>query len=115
CSNPDHETPLTAVSVNDSADIPFSTVNIGRVLHAETVDNIASQAELQSKADLLKFQSMQTGETIEFYTSPNPTHTAFNTVALDNDELTGVFSETEWRLPLSAESDMVHKAKRVII
>jgi hypothetical protein len=113
CSNPDLSSPMTATSTNSDASSPFSTVNIGRVLSVTTVDNTPSQSELQATADRLKLQSLLSTETVEFATAINPTHTAFDVLALDNDELSGLFEETEWTISIEPGADMTHKAKRV--
>lgn len=115
CSNPELPNPLTATATNDDPASPFSTVNIGRVLHVENVDNTPNQAALQSTADTLKLKSLLTTETVEIVTAINPVHTAFDVLALANDDVTGIYSETEWSLSLAANADMRHKAKRVIM
>ena len=62
--NPDLETSMRAVSVNDRPDSVFSTANLGRrVVSYEKLDNIASQAELQAYADNKRFKSLQSTET----------------------------------------------------
>jgi hypothetical protein len=114
CSNPDLEAPLTATSENDESSSPFSTVNIGRVLNVSYIDNIASQEALQDKADELKMKSMLSTEEVTFYTAINPEHSVFDVVALDNGDLTGLFAETSWTMPLSAASMMTHTARRAL-
>lgn len=114
CSNPDLDEPLTATSENDDANSPFSTVNIGRVLNVSYIDNIASQAALQDKADELRLKSMLSTEEVTFHTAINPEHSVFDTVALDNGDLTGLFAETSWTMPLSAASMMTHTARRAL-
>lgn len=113
CENPDLEEPMVAVSENNSADSPFSTVHIGRILYTEQVDNIPSLSALQDYADKLRYQSLQEMETVEFYTAPSPDHAAYDVVALDNGELAGIYIEMEWRLPMSPDARMTHKARRI--
>lgn len=113
CENPEIDTTMVAVSENSSPDSPFSTVNIGRILHTEQVDNIPSQEALQDYADRLKYQSLQETETVEFATAAIPTHETYDVVALENGELAGIYIETGWRLPLSAGASMIHQARRV--
>lgn len=113
CENPDMEEPMVAISENNSVDSPFSTVYIGRILYNEQVDNIPSQSALQDYADKLKYKSMQETETIEFYTAPSPDHAAYDVVALDNGKMAGIYMETEWRLPMSPDARMTHKARRI--
>lgn len=113
CENPDLEEPMVAIAENNSPDSPFSTVNIGRVLFIEQVDNIPSQAALQDYAERLRNQSMQETETVEFYTALSPDHAAYDVIALNNGELAGIYTETEWRLPMSPSARMTHKARRL--
>lgn len=114
CSNPDLDAPLTATSENDSVDSPFSTANIGRVLSVSHIDNIANITALQTKANEIKFKSLLSSEEVTFATAINPEHTVFNTVALDNGKLSGLFTETEWTMPLSGGVMMTHVARRAL-
>lgn len=114
CDNPDMEELMVATAENNSQSSPFSTVNIGRVLHNEQVDNIPSQKALQERADAMRDKSMQTTEEIEFYTAIAPVHTPHDVVAIQTGGASGIFAETGWRITVSPESDMVHTARRVI-
>jgi hypothetical protein len=89
-------------------------VNIGRVLHSEKVDNIPSQAALQERANAMRDKSMQTTEEIEFYTAIAPVHTPHDVVAIQTGGASGIFAETGWKITLSPDSDMQHRARRVI-
>lgn len=113
CDSPDLKTPMVAISENDSENSPFSTVNIGRVLYTENVENIPSQAALQAYADRLRDKSLQENEDVEFFTAPVPEHNAFDTVAIDNGDIAGIYTETEWRLQLAPGNSMYHKARRI--
>lgn len=115
CENPDLSQPMVAISENNSPDSPFSTIYIGRILYVEQVDNIPSQSALQLYADKLKYQSLQETESIEFYTAISPEHAVNDVVALDNGDIAGIYYETEWRLPMSADAYMTHKARRIYI
>ena len=115
CDNPDLEAPLVAVAVNDDPNSQFSTVTLGaRVLHMERVDNVPDLETLQERADNLRIQSLQTTQEVEFTTALMPGHETYDTVALDNGEITGIYTETEWRATMDATGLMVHRAKRVI-
>lgn len=114
CENPELDSPLVAVSVNDSADNPYSTANVGRILYTERVDNTPSLAALQAYADKLKYQSYQTTEKIKFRTAIVPEHAAFDVVALDLGDAAGIYAETEWVLPIMTGGTMEHTARRVI-
>jgi len=114
CSNPDLDLPLTATSENNISTSPFCIANIGRILKLTRVNNIASQAALQLKADELRMKSLISSEEVVFTTAISPTHSVFDIVALDNDALLGVYAETSWSMSLSASSLMTHKAKKAL-
>lgn len=114
CSNADLASPMTATAENNDASSPFCIANMGRVLYVENVDNTPSQTALQARADNLLMKSYQTTETVEFYTAVSAEHGTFETIAIDNGELCGIFAETEWSVTMSPDNDMKHKAKRVI-
>lgn len=115
CNNPDMDEPMVAVSVNDSASSPFSTVNMGmRILYSESVDNVPTLEALQERADTMRDKSMQTTETVTFYTAIAPDHEPFCTVAIQTGSVSGIFTETAWEMTLDPEEDMKHTARRII-
>lgn len=114
CENPEQDEPMVAISVNDSADNPYSTVNIGRVLYTENVDNIPSAEALQKYADKLKYKSYETTETVVFRTAVMPEHETFDIIALELGEMVGIYAETEWTIPINSSGTMTHKAVRLI-
>lgn len=73
CANPDKDENMVAVAVNDNPQSPISTVRRGReIVSMSTVDNIASQAELQAYAERLRNDSLLTGETVTVSTGLMP-------------------------------------------
>ena len=73
CANPDKSENMVAVAVNDNPQSPISTVRRGReIVSVSTVDNIASQAELQAYAERLRNDSLLTGETVTVSTGLIP-------------------------------------------
>lgn len=114
CDSPDREALLTATAENNSAESPYSTVKIGRVLHVEDIDNVPSQAALQERADMLRDQSMQAEEEIEFSTALAPDHHPHSVVAVDVGGASGVFSEVGWRIRMEAGATMTHTARRIV-
>ena len=113
--NPDLDSSMRAVSVNDRPDSVFSTVNLGRrVVSYEKLDNIASQAELQAYADNRRFKSLQSTETRTFYTGPSGRHAVFDLVELVRDGESTLYEETGWRLELEQPYKMTHTGKRVV-
>lgn len=114
CDNPDMDALMVATAENNNPSSPFSTVNIGRVLHNEQVDNVPSQTALQERADAMRDMSLQTTEEIEFYTAIAPVHTPHDVVAISVGGASGIFAETGWQIIMSPDSDMTHTARRVI-
>ena len=113
--NPDLDSSMRAVSVNDRPDSVFSTMNLGRrVVSYEKLDNIASQAELQAYADNKRFKSLQSTETRTFYTGPSGWHAVFDLVELVRDGESTLYEETGWRLELEQPYKMTHTGKRVV-
>lgn len=115
CENPELDSPMVATSINDSEDSPYSVSKMGRILYTEDVDNIPSQVALQAYADKLKYQSLQTTEAVVFRTAIVPEHESFDVVALELGDMVGIYTETEWRIPISAGGTMEHKARRIIL
>lgn len=112
----ENQIPLRAESVNNDPDSAFSTVNqLRRVVDYDTLDNIASQSELQAYVDNLKFKSLLETTKTTFFTGPNPVHQAFDVVALSFGEVGGIYAETGWEINLSAPYKMQHTGKRVMI
>lgn len=73
CANPDKDENMVAVAVNDNPQSPISTVRRGReIVSVSTVDNIASQEELQAYAERLRNDSLLTGETVTVSTGLMP-------------------------------------------
>lgn len=114
CDNPDMDALMVATAENNSESSPFSTVNIGRILHNEQVDNVPSQSALQERANAMRDKSLQTTEEIEFYTAVMPDHVPHDVVAISVGGASGIFAETGWRITLSPDSDMTHTGRRVI-
>ncbi len=116
CSNPDLPEPLEAVAVNDDVNSPFSTLNMGaRILHRERVNNIPNQEALQEYVNNLKVKSLQTTEKIQIQTAIVPGHGIYDTIAVENGDITGIYRETGWNATLDAGGEMVHMAERVIL
>ena len=112
----ENQNPLRAESVNNDPDSALSTVNqLRRVVDYDTLDNIASQGELQAYVDNLKFKSLLATVETTFDTGPNPKHQAFDVVALSLGQDSGIYAETSWIIDLSAPYKMQHTGKRVMI
>lgn len=113
-STPDTNEVLFAQSVNDSPSSRISTVNIGRYqAPIEKPDNIASQEELQRYVDNLRLKSMMSTDVVPFKTECVP-HSVRELVAISHNMVDGVYEEISWKMQLSFDGEMQHKAKKVI-
>lgn len=111
--NPDLGETLRAVAENTDAASPISIQNRNmRVVDYEKIDNVASQAELQSMVDNLRLKSYYSTETVSFETGPAPTHGAWDVVRLQHGADTGIFEETAWNLTLGYAGTMTHEGRR---
>lgn len=113
CDSPDLAEPMAAVAENNAEGSPFAISRLGRILYTENVDGTPSQEALQARADRLRDESMQITEEAEFYTAPIPDHNAYDVVGLASGNLAGLYTESEWRLPMSPGASMYHRARRV--
>lgn len=116
CSNPDLPAPLTATAVNDSPTSSISTVRRKmRILDVATVDNVASQADLQELANRLRNESMHATRVITFYSLASAAHGVGDILSIDDPDIGGLWQETAWSITLAAGELMRHTAKRVVI
>ena len=116
CSNPDKDEPLVATSENTNPTSPLSIARRGRRICAlETVENIASQADLQTYADRLRDQSQFTGETITVQTGLLPGFGVADVTALHSGELAAICIERGWTMDLVTGGTMTHRLERVVV
>ena len=115
-SNAELETPMTAISENNSLTSPISIPSLGRRILAPIVrlDNIASQEALRAYADRLRLESQMADEKITFTTANVPVHSCGDIVALTHERLQGIYQETDWTMQLAYSGKMTHKAKRIL-
>lgn len=116
CSNPDLPAPLAATAVNDSPTSGTSTLcRKMRILSVETINNVASQAELQAIVDKLRNDSMFATKTITFYSLNEADHGVGDVISIDDADIGGIYTETAWSMTLAAGELMAHSAKRTVI
>ena len=114
--NPEYPEPLVATAVNDSPSSALSTIRRGiRIPQIVKVDNIADADELQTYANRLRDQAMQTAERLTMRSGIQPGHNVTDTVALVGLEREGVYRETGWSIPLCAGSYMTHELERTVM
>lgn len=116
CSNPDKDEPMIATAENTNPQSPLSVDRRGRsIVKFQTVNNIASQAELQEYANTLRNNSMIRGETIEVTTGLFPGYGVNDVTAIRYGGLFSVCLERQWQMKLEAGGDMKHTLERVVI
>lgn len=118
CSNPDIDEDYRSVYVNDNPISQFSTVRRGRRIISEIYqpDQIASQADLDAYIRRMAYERMlEAGETVTFPSALMPVHGREDTLALQHPDVSGVFVETAWTLPLDASAEMAHTVRRVVL
>lgn len=117
CSNPDLNTDYVSVWVNDSPVSRLSTVQRGRRIVSEIYrpDAIASQAELDNYIARIAFEANQVYEQLTFSTALMPVHGSSEVLEIKHPDIEGVFVESSWELPLSADGQMAHTARRLVL
>lgn len=109
---------MIASYTNNNADDPYSVINRGRVIvDSATVDDIASQEDLQNYVQMVAINSMQSTSTITFKTLNMPGHGYQNClfVSCDQYDINGRFIETAWEMDLRPGGEMTHKCERVVV
>lgn len=116
CSNPDLEIPLVATAVNDNPLSSLSTFRRGRrIVKTYKVNNIPSQADLDSYAQTLMMDGMITSEVATITTANLPGHGVYDTIAVTHPDIEGIFQEVSWSLVLAPGNSMIHKIRRSVI
>lgn len=122
-SNPDYENGSGAPEefvytyINDSPANKLSTARRGRRIMAQLIrpDNIASQEALEAYVRRVAIDNMTAYEHITFSTANMPYHGIAEVLGLSLTEVSGVFAETAWSMPLSSGAAMGHSARRLVV
>lgn len=115
CSNPELPEPMVATAENDNPSSVTSIFRRGmRIARCYTVDNVASQEELQEYADRLRNESMFTTQTVSFETFAEGGHGIGDTISISDHKIGGVYEETAWSITMQAGNMMKHTAKKEV-
>ncbi len=116
CSNPDLDSDYRAVWENNSPVSRLSIPSRGRRIVSEIYqpDAIASQEELDAYIRRIAFEANQVYEKLTFTTALMPIHGRAEVLEINHPDIDGIFVESEWALPLSAEEQMTHTARRLV-
>lgn len=103
---------------NDDPDSPYSTVSRGRVIvDSDSVDDIASQAELDTYVLKIAAEAMQATDRLEFSTMNMPGHGYREClwVEVATYGIAGSYIETAWEMELVPGGTMKHKCERTVV
>lgn len=109
--SPERDVSWIATAVNDDANSPISTVNLGRIMAPLlVVENVPSQAALQTIVDRLRDESLLSAQELTFHTALQ-VHSVGEMVALEHPQAEGIFRESGWIMDLG-EGTMTHTGRR---
>ena len=116
CSNADKSTAMRAVAENTNPQSPLSIARRGRrITSFVTVDNIATQAELQLYADRMVTDSLLKGETFGLSTCLLPGYGVGDIVVLRYGDIYSLCKERRWTMELRPGGLMSHTLERVVM
>ena len=135
CSNPDKDAPMVSVAENTNPQSPLSIARRGRrITQLITVDNIASQEELDTYAARMVTDTMLTGEQISVQSCLLPGFGVYDVIGLryrakwdyygvegpedagpEETEIFAVCIEKAWSMELKAGGRMSHTLERVVM
>lgn len=108
---------MIATYVNDDPNNKYSTVSRGRtIVDSKSVNDIASQEDLNNLVQKTAIESMQATEVLTFSTLNMPGHGFRNClqVFIEPYSIFGKFIETSWNMDLSEGGTMRHVCERVV-
>ena len=114
--NPDADYLISVYTNTDSAS-PYSTVSRGRtIVDSASIDNIATQGDLNSYVRKIAAEKMQSVETLEFTTLNMPGHGFKNCllVAVTSYGINNKYIEVGWEMDLSRGGSMRHRCEKVV-
>jgi len=114
--NPDAEY-LISTYTNTDANSPYSVVNRGRkIVDVESVNDIATQTDLDSYTMRSALSAMQSTEVLTFSTLNMPGHGYLDVLHVECKiyGIDGKFVETGWEMSLQAGGTMKHICEKVV-
>ena len=118
CSNPDLDEDYRSVWVNGNPASRLSTMQRGRSIVSEIYmpDAIASQEALDTYIERIGREATLRGyEVVTFSTALMPIHGSGDILNITHPDVAGTFAETSWSMELSADAEMTHTARRVMM
>ena len=116
CSNAEKSAAMVAKAENANPRSPLSIGRRGRrIVQVTNVDNIASQAALETYAERLMTDSLIGGETVQVQTGLLPGFGVGDITALRYGNELSLCRETSWSMELTVGGAMTHTLKRQVI
>lgn len=116
CSNADKDSAMVAIAENTNPQSPLSIARRGRRISSYvTVDNIASQEELQLYADRMVTDSLLRGEILDVSTCLMPGYGVGDIVALRYGDISSICSAKRWSMELKVGGIMQLTLERVVM
>lgn len=116
CSNADKSGPLVATAENTNPQSPLSIARRGRrIAQVIPVENIASQAALQTYANRLVTLSMMRGDVISVSTCLLPDYGVGDVVSLRYGDTLALCVDRAWEMTLAVGGQMNHTLERVMM
>lgn len=105
--------PITYTKINDDPASEISVPRRGyRVVQVHRLTNIADSQALKDFIDQKYLESSQVTEEATIETSPEGDHEFGDTVQIDTDLVTGLYTEREWQINVKADGSMTHVLER---
>lgn len=115
CANPEKGELLRAVAYNDNPQSPLSRQRRGReIVQVTRLDNIESQAALQTFVDQQRNESLISGELIELTTGLQPGWGVGDVVSLNFHGMFTLCVSSAWDMELAPGGLMAHKLERAV-
>lgn len=108
---------LISTYTNTDPSSPYSTVSRGRtIVDSESIDNIATQTDLDNYVLKIAAEKMQSVETLEFSTLNMPGHGYKDCllVSVSSYGINGKYIEIGWEMDLSQGGSMRHRCEKVV-
>jgi len=118
CDNPDMEESYVSVWINDNPASMFSTIQRGRNITSDIYqpDAISSQAALDAYIKRYAIEVTNNRyEHLTFNTALNPLHERAEVLEIRHPDISGIFIESNWTLPLRYDGRMKHEARRLVV
>lgn len=116
CSTPDKDAVITYKRENHNLGSDLSIENRGyRIVKTYKPNDISSADALEMYINTLYNDTEAVLETESFTSQIEPDHDYKNTLQLETDSVSGLFTETAWQITFGTMSQMVHSATKKVM